>query len=63
MKQITGQYQRWFSFSGDRDAGKTEMSNEMLEIHGNFLGNNINSKFILDVSHFCKQEHIKSLLE
>ena len=52
LKQITGQYQRWFSFSGDRDAGKTEMSNEMLEIHGNFLGNNVNSKYSLGAGEF-----------
>jgi hypothetical protein len=52
LKQISGQYQRWFSFSGDRDAGKTEMSNEMLEIHGNLLGNNVNSKYSLGAGEF-----------
>lgn len=36
IKQLTGKYQQGFSFSGERDGGKTEMSNMMLETHGNF---------------------------
>lgn len=52
IKQISGLYQHWFSHSGDRDAGKSEMCNEMLEIHGNFLGTNINSMYSLSVGEF-----------
>lgn len=37
IKQLTGKYQNWFSFSGERDGGKSDMSNRMLEMHGNFL--------------------------
>ncbi len=52
IKQLTGKYQSWFSFSGNRDGGKSEMSNMMLGIHGNFLGTGVTSIYSLTAGQF-----------
>jgi Bifunctional DNA primase/polymerase, N-terminal len=41
LKQLTRKYMNGISFSGERDGGKSAMSEAMLEIHGNFTDKSV----------------------
>jgi hypothetical protein len=50
LKQLTRKYMNGISFSGERDGGKSAMSEAMLEIHGNFTDKSVSELSIYDLS-------------
>ena len=50
LKQLTRKYMNGISFSGERDGGKSAMSEAMLEIHGNFTDKSVSEQSIYDLS-------------
>jgi hypothetical protein len=50
LKQLTRKYMNGVSFSGERDGGKSAMSEAMLEIHGNFTDKSVTEQSIYDLS-------------
>ena len=40
VKQLTRKWQKGFDMTGERDGGKSEMADLMLDIHGNFIDEN-----------------------
>ena len=50
LKQLTRKYMNGISFSGERDGGKSAMSEAMLEIHGNFTDKSVAEQSIYDLS-------------
>jgi hypothetical protein len=50
LKQLSAKYMNGVSYSGERDGGKSAMSEAMLEIHGNFSDKSVSKQSIYDLS-------------
>jgi hypothetical protein len=49
IKQINGQWQRWFDMGGERDTVKSSLSKEMLAVHGNANASEVGSTYSMSI--------------